>query len=147
MTSDGLYVVSGHNGFEGVGCELKIWDVRMGKLLTQLQAHHQAVTATQLIESNGSLSGVSSSKDGTIKLWDIQKAIQIASDSKDADPFLLASYSVDPSEIVQSLTVQTTDDKDGVPMATGHLNGVVKGWKVDLKNNSFVELAQSEPNP
>ena len=64
------YMVTGCKGFNSVGCEVKIWDVRSNvKPVFTLLGHSQDVTDTMLIKKNDRVLSVS--KDGSIGLWSV----------------------------------------------------------------------------
>jgi WD40 repeat protein len=46
-SSDGLYYVTGENGFDSDGCAVQLWDARMGKALAALSSHSQCVYDVQ----------------------------------------------------------------------------------------------------
>ena len=71
--SDGCHVATSSKGFNGVGCEVRLWDVRrlgqgssQAPLLRTFAGHSQDATAV-LFVSQGRLA--SGSKDGTVRLW------------------------------------------------------------------------------
>lgn len=66
VTSDNLYAVTGSKGFNGSGCEIRVWDLRMHKQLQLLTGHQQDVTGCK-VTADGRI--VSACKDGTIGLW------------------------------------------------------------------------------
>jgi hypothetical protein len=80
VTLDGLYILTSSKGFNGVGCEVRVWDRRMGKQLHELAGHQQDATACCFLPASqdrktaASLIGipplVTASKDGTVKIWD-----------------------------------------------------------------------------
>lgn len=65
VNSNGTYALSGHPSGK-----IRIWEIRSGRLATDIQAHSQAVRAVQFTP-NG-LFGISSSEDRTIKVWDLE---------------------------------------------------------------------------
>lgn len=71
----GHLVLTGSNGFDGTGCELRLWDRRTLKQVHEMRGHKQAVTGCALLRSQAgagwsSLRAVSGSKDGEVRLWD-----------------------------------------------------------------------------
>jgi len=71
--TDGCHVATSSKGFNGVGCEVRLWDVRrlgqgssQAPLLRTFAGHSQDATAV-LFVSQGRLA--SGSKDGTVRLW------------------------------------------------------------------------------
>jgi len=87
VAPDGYRIVTGHNGFEGEGCAVSVWDRRAmssgayythglngGAHITQLRGHQQAVKACKLFAptaGSGELLCASGSKDGVIKVWSL----------------------------------------------------------------------------
>ena len=80
ISSDGLHVLTSSKGFNSVGCELRIWDIRGGKgvigdsifsnggtCTAQFNGHAQDTTACAFL---GDSRLISASKDGTIRVWD-----------------------------------------------------------------------------
>jgi len=75
----GPYVLTGSNGFNSVGCELRLWDRRTLKQVHVLTGHDQAVTGCALLPDTalrpetgggGRLLAASGCKDGEVRLWD-----------------------------------------------------------------------------
>ena len=70
----GDLLLTGSNGFDGEGCELRVWDRRMLRQLSLLQGHQQAVCGVALLPATAdapTVSAVSGSKDGELRLWDL----------------------------------------------------------------------------
>jgi len=66
INDDSTILATGCKGFDSVGCEVKLWDLRMQtKLLQEFKGHSQDVTGIQF--GAGSLFSVS--KDGSIFSW------------------------------------------------------------------------------
>ncbi|RLN92840.1 hypothetical protein BBJ28_00014233 [Nothophytophthora sp. Chile5] len=75
---DSTYLLTSSKGFNGVGCEARVWDRRTGKQLLEFQGHQQDATACCFLPN---LAGgieeealpvlpVTASKDGAVKVWD-----------------------------------------------------------------------------
>jgi len=68
------------NGFDGNGCELKMYDMRKwddtdsSVVLFQDSAHQEAVTVCKFAPSAAQLSILSGSKDTTVKVWSVDDA-------------------------------------------------------------------------
>jgi len=74
VSSDGMYVLSGSNGFNGAGCELNLWDIRTKKQLSEMKGHQQGVECVAFVPGTSSPSklAVSGSKDSTLRVWDTE---------------------------------------------------------------------------
>eukprot|EP01084_Bolivina_argentea_P179997 310981_1 len=79
IATNGINVIVSFNGFEGNGCELKMYDNRKwndrnySEIWTQNTAHQHAVTVCKFVNSTSAtnLQILSGSKDETLKLWEI----------------------------------------------------------------------------
>jgi len=71
--ADGNICLTGSNGFDGSGCELRIWDRRMLKQLLVFDGHQHAVRGVAFLSCKGSnaLRFASASKDGSVCTWQI----------------------------------------------------------------------------
>jgi WD40 repeat protein len=79
MSSDGVHMATGCKGFNGVGCEVKLWDLRdTSKPVREFQEHQQDVTACTFLDE---ASLVSCSKDGSLRMWSLQNSSSVASHS------------------------------------------------------------------
>ena len=81
VSADGQLFVSCSNGFDGQGCELKVWDRRQSKLLFDLSGHTQSVTCCGFVPGSPSAGHagssplvVSGSQDATLRSWSIEGA-------------------------------------------------------------------------
>lgn len=86
ISNDGNRIMTGSKGFNGVGCEIRVWDIRMNKQYIELSGHQQDVRECHFLqreECNNSNSDiiVTASKDKTIRLWDIGKYTQEEQDN------------------------------------------------------------------
>ena len=43
ISNDGNLIMTGSKGFNGVGCEIRLWDIRMNKQYIELNGHQQDV--------------------------------------------------------------------------------------------------------
>ena len=98
----GNEIVTGCKGFNGSGCEAKVWDRRMEKILFELRGHQQDTTgAVYLPRSGGGESGSASrmiataSKDQTVKLWDASTG-ELVSEHSDAEAGMYTGLSAPP---------------------------------------------------
>jgi WD40 repeat protein len=66
VSSDNHYAVTGSKGFNGSGCEVRIWDLRMNSQLRVVSGHQQDVTGCR-VTGDGHI--LTACKDGTIGVW------------------------------------------------------------------------------
>jgi WD40 repeat protein len=67
-SDDGHLLAAGCKGFNGVGCDVKVWDLRnLNEPLGECSEHQQDVTSVRFLTNNRF---TSCSKDGTVRLWD-----------------------------------------------------------------------------
>jgi WD40 repeat protein len=67
-------LAAGCKGFNGVGCDIKVWDVRFfrpGKFLSELSGHQQDVTCCSLLPNSSSPTILTGSRDSTLKCWSL----------------------------------------------------------------------------
>lgn len=67
-------LAAGCKGFNGVGCDVKVWDVRYfrpGKFLKEMSGHQQDVTCCSFLPKSPSPMLLSGSRDSTLKAWSI----------------------------------------------------------------------------
>ena len=70
MHPDGHLMATGCKGFNSVGCEVKLWDLRMpSKPLAEFSGHSQDVTGCKFSVDGKAL--VSVSKDGSVFSWNL----------------------------------------------------------------------------
>jgi WD40 repeat protein len=70
VSADGRYIATGSKGFDGVGCEVRVWDRRQGQLLCEMQGHRQSTVGCAFLHG-GHTQLASVSKDQSIRLWDV----------------------------------------------------------------------------
>ena len=70
---DGWMVASGHKGFNGVGCELRLWDRRNPAVpMSVLQGHEQTINSCAFVPGDdGAVLVVSGSNDRTVCVWSV----------------------------------------------------------------------------
>lgn len=67
---DGFMMATGCRGFNFVGCEVKLWDLRnTSKFLSEFKGHGQDVNSCKFLHDDKVL--LSASKDGSVIAWDI----------------------------------------------------------------------------
>ncbi|GMF21398.1 unnamed protein product [Phytophthora fragariaefolia] len=76
---DSTYLLTSSKGFNGVGCEARVWDRRTGKQVVEFQGHQQDATVCCVLPNTTDdtadppalpMLPVTASKDGTVKVWD-----------------------------------------------------------------------------
>eukprot|EP01035_Chromulina_nebulosa_P050727 gene50727-68999_t len=67
-----MFLATGSKGFDGIGCEVKIWDMRnAAATMAELRGHSQDVTCCSFVRSADQKQLVlSTSKDGCVIAWD-----------------------------------------------------------------------------
>jgi WD40 repeat protein len=76
VRKDGVLFCTGNKGFDSIGCDVKVWDLRRWAqspvgCVEELRGHSQDVTGCVFMENSSTRTGsiVSSSKDGTVICW------------------------------------------------------------------------------
>jgi len=70
MHTDGTMLATGCKGFDMIGCDVKIWDLRQSsKFLCELKGHSQDVTACRYFQLENNTILISASKDGSVIAW------------------------------------------------------------------------------
>ena len=82
VSEDGNYLLSSSNGFDGTGCEVRVWDRRQGTLLHEMNAHTMSTNACCFIPKTGAppgegaasipLKALSVSTDRSVRPWNAQ---------------------------------------------------------------------------
>lgn len=72
VSADGALYLTSSNGFDGQGCEARIWDSRQGKQLHVLEGHTQSTGACCFVPSSDGnrLFVATGSADRSIRIWD-----------------------------------------------------------------------------
>jgi WD40 repeat protein len=79
---DGHTLLSSSKGFNGEGCEGRVWDLRLSKQRLLLKGHKQdAAGCTFVADGTGGLLAATGSKDGTVRLWDLDSGACVATAS------------------------------------------------------------------
>ncbi|GMF12589.1 unnamed protein product [Phytophthora lilii] len=87
--NDSTYLLTSSKGFNGVGCEARVWDRRTGKQIVEFQGHQQDATVCCVLPTAADNSieveaaalpmlPVTASKDGTVKVWDTKTRTPLA---------------------------------------------------------------------
>jgi len=64
------YVCTGSKGFDGVGCEVRLWDMRKNQCVKEMSGHRQSVVGCQFYGSKDTI--VTVSKDQMLKIWSVE---------------------------------------------------------------------------
>ena len=144
----GQYFLTGHNGFEGVGCEAKLFDRRTGKKVVEVQVGRQAVTDACFLQGASGLKVLTASKDASMRLWDFEQIIAAGSDVALSDTAVevgvMASVDCEQMESVQSLTSGSNFSASSYSFASGHVNGRVSVWEFDNQKSKLTLQMQSQ---
>jgi len=129
VSSDGLYLLIGNNGFSSSGqldgCECQVWDRRMEKVLCQYRGHEQSVNSCCFLPptgDQGTLRVASGSKDATVQIWDASAGSHIA------------TANCAENKVVTSIAYASAID-DGPTFFCGNLTGSVQAWQVTTSGN------------
>lgn len=141
----GQYLATGCKGFDSVGCEVKIWDLRKcTSPVAELKGHSHDVTAVRYISTGNSNSSstssstnlISVSKDGSVIVW------QPANDgSMTRAAALPASFGRNFTSIAV-LPDTAAGTASSPQVALGAFDGSISFYKV---NSSSLELLHSTP--
>ena len=122
-SSDCTYLATGCKGFNSVGCEVKVWDIRAASYqpFAELRGHEHDVNACAFI-ADGKI--LSASKDGSLAIWNPQANIESQRISKYA-----------ASEHVQytSLAYDSTEES----FCVGAFNGSLSKFSIDRSNSKI----------
>lgn len=74
----GMTLFTGHNGFNGHGCMLTEWDLRMLRALRSFNGHENTVRWIQpLARKGGDIDLLSASDDGTLRRWEYKPLTEL----------------------------------------------------------------------
>lgn len=77
------FVITGHRGFSGSGCEVKLWDLRKNQMVVCIKEHEMPVEAVKFYED----SFVSCGKDGKIVIYKNNGMVSQVWNHPQANPF------------------------------------------------------------
>ncbi|XP_057687348.1 WD repeat-containing protein 31 isoform X1 [Corythoichthys intestinalis] len=105
VSDNGNYLVSSSNGFGGQGCEATLWDLRQpGCKVVEYRGHLQTTACCVFLPSPPSGSGVAlvatSSHDSSVKVWDQNSAVCLATLSLDGAGPLVSLAPSDTSNVL-----------------------------------------------
>ncbi|POM66641.1 Hypothetical protein PHPALM_17469 [Phytophthora palmivora] len=114
---DSTYLLTSSKGFNGVGCEARVWDRRTGKQIIEFQGHQQDATACCFLPRTAGktkvememelgalpMIPVTASKDGMVKVWDASTRSPLAEAHADGAKRMFTSLcKVDNSTLLAS---------------------------------------------
>ncbi|XRB09573.1 WD repeat-containing protein 31 [Pycnococcus provasolii] len=124
VSPDGNYFLSSANGFEGAGCEGRVWDRRTGKQIATLTGHMFSSDGCCFLSPPGiqQLLAATVSADKSVKLWDAMSGACLDT----------ASFTGDDSNDTPVVCVSSCDDDGtgGARLVAGNFEGSVKAWSV-----------------
>lgn len=87
--TEGNMVVTSHRGFNGIGCEAKLWDLRAEAMVTNFMGHRHAVEGAVFLGSKV----FTCAKDGRLHRYSLEGALEEYWEHPSQHPFLhLARY-------------------------------------------------------
>lgn len=78
LDDSGNRLATGCKGFNGSGCEVKVWDLRKAALCGGYQGHTQDVRACIFLASPSGTYLMSASSDGSVGIWDAETDRKVA---------------------------------------------------------------------
>ena len=85
--SDDYKIVTSHRGFNGIGCEAKLWDIRTEKLVTTFIGHKHSVEGAVFLEGKV----FTCSKDGRLHRYSMEGDLEEFWEHPSQHPFLHVS--------------------------------------------------------
>ncbi|KDO24846.1 hypothetical protein SPRG_09679, partial [Saprolegnia parasitica CBS 223.65] len=104
-SDDGNYLLTSSKGFNGVGCEGRVWDRRTGKLVTEMHVHLQDATACAYVRHKNAFA-VTASKDSSLRIWNSASGELVASSFDQSSGMFtgVACQSLESSDVVRVFT-------------------------------------------
>jgi WD40 repeat protein len=128
MDIEGSTLVTGSKGFNGIGCEVKVWDLRNPSTpVYNLTGHTQDVTDCYVFDGKA----FSVSKDGSYGLWDTLTGSQLCLSSRSGKVHMCIAGGLQKSE-VSTVTIGSFD---------GSLQRIQIGWNPDNKTSVCQTIA------
>jgi len=102
--ADDRQCLSSSNGFGGSGCEVTLWDLRAGaRILQEFAGHFETVSGCCFVPTTSRTMAATCSNDGTVRLWDCNSGVALATVSIPASgPLTSIAANVDRSLCVSS---------------------------------------------
>jgi len=102
--ADDRLCLSASNGFGGSGCEATLWDLRAcSRPVREFTGHFETVTGCCFVPSLTRLMAATCSNDGTVRLWDCESGVILATVSIPASgPLTSITANVDSTLYVSS---------------------------------------------
>ncbi len=132
--------VTGSNGFEGAGCELRLYDARTHKQEALLEGHQHAVTGVALMGAGGGEHAIASaSRDGELRLWGRDGGGGGAGEWAS-----LGSASLG-AEVTSLATA--CDDEPEARLYVADATGALRAYATNLADGELRLLRTAEPEP
>jgi len=112
-----------HNGVQGIGCEIKLWDMRKFVMNTEFKGHEETTKSVAFVTTEDGPKLVSGSRDTTVKLWDLG-----------------ATDCLDTVKMEKMKTVHCVATAGGLVFAGTH-GGLVRVLEVDAAGGRLVPKA------
>lgn len=95
----GNHCITGYNGFLGEGCQLFLWDIRALNFISQYLGHQETVTSCAFLPNTNSQEFVSSSNDGSVRVWNKDLTSSVLHENIQSGP-LTAVQAVDRHNLI-----------------------------------------------
>jgi WD40 repeat protein len=132
FSPDGAQLVSGSSD-----CSIRIWDMRMNEEISLLRSHSPMADVTSLSHAVTSVAFspdgrqvVSGSRDGTVRIWDVESSKQIT---------LLQGHHM--------WVFSVSFSPDGAHVASGSTDGTIRVWDIQTLPRSMEILDDSNSEP
>mmetsp|Transcript_11837 Transcript_11837/g.17914 ORF Transcript_11837/g.17914 Transcript_11837/m.17914 type:complete len:351 (+) Transcript_11837:91-1143(+) len=137
----GNLLAAGCKGFNGVGCDIKVWDircVRTGKFLREFSGHQQDVTGCKFISVRDIPGIVSVSRDCSVRTWPV---------FPDSNPVRQLSFQSHALPDQSSLTCVDTmsadnilndDSRSAAMICVGDMDGSVSVINFELHSDELI---------
>lgn len=125
VSADGNYLLTSSKGFNGVGCEARVWDLRGdGPLddtfthatqVREYRGHQQDTAACAFVRGGGDVHGkrgvfVTASKDGTLRVWERDSGESLSEHTEVGAGAFTAVSMLPPAQQTESRAATAVDD-------------------------------------